>query len=57
MVKVKLTKAEKLLVLHILKRRKDSIDTDFVWLNPLTYFYLAGSMIKIGFEELFKSKK
>lgn len=44
----KLTKAEWLKVLHILKPVKDSVDTKFVWINPLTYIYLTGSMIHLG---------
>lgn len=53
----KLTKAEWLKVLHILKSVKNSIGTKFVWINPLTYIYLIGSMIHLGILYLINGKK
>ena len=34
-----ITKTEWLFIFLILKRKKDSIDTNFIWFNPLTYIY------------------
>lgn len=48
MSKRKLTKEEWLLAFHILKPAKSGSKKEFVWVNPLTHIYLAGSMVYLG---------
>ena len=44
-----LSKTEWLLIFHILKRKENSVDTEFVLFNPLTYLYMTGSLIHLSF--------
>lgn len=42
-----MTKEDWLLVFHILKSAKSGSKKEFIWINPLTHIYLAGSMVHL----------